>query len=79
MVRRELRVGIVNLLGSDPVFGGLITALAGIAFLAWEYMRLEPSGRWLGYARTFQLLAVILAVMSAILMGSRFVAVVQAN
>lgn len=79
MVRRALQVGIVNLLGSNPVLGGLITALAAVVFLAWEYIRLEPSGRWLEHARTFQFLAVTLAVMSAILMGSRFVAVVQAN
>jgi len=72
-------VGIVNLLGSNPVFGGLITTLAVIAVLAWEYIRLAPSGRWLGHARTFRLLAVTLAVISAILMGSRFVAVVHAN
>jgi len=79
MVRWALQVGIINLLGSNPALGGLITALAAIAFLAWEYMRLEPSGRWLGYARTFQVFAVTLAVISVILMGSRFVAVVQAN
>ena len=72
-------MGIVNLLGSNPILGGLITALATIAFLAWEYIRLEPSGRWLGYAQTFRFFAVTLAVISVILMGSRFVAVVQAN
>jgi hypothetical protein len=72
-------MGIVNLLGSNPIFGGLITALAAIAFLTWEYIRMEPSGRWLGYARTFRLFAATLAVMSVILMGSRFVAVVHAN
>jgi hypothetical protein len=72
-------MGIVNLLGSNPVLGGLMTALAIIAFLVWEYIRLEPSGRWLGYAQTFLLFAVTLAVISVILMGSRFVAVVQAN
>jgi hypothetical protein len=72
-------VGIINLMGGNPVLGGLITAWAVIAFLAWEYIRLEPSGRWIGHARAFRFVAVTLAVISVILMGSRFVAVVRAN
>jgi hypothetical protein len=69
-------MGIVNLLGSHTVIGGLIAVLAGIAFLAWDYIRLEQSGRWLAYALTVRRIAITLTVISVILMGSRFVSVV---
>lgn len=68
-------MGIVNLLGSHAFFGGVIAVLAGITFVAWDYVRLEPSGRWLSYALTMRRIAVVLAVISAILIVSRFVSV----
>jgi hypothetical protein len=69
-------MGIANLLGSHTVIGGLIAVLAGIAFLAWDYIRLEQSGRWLAYALTVRRIAITLTVISVILMGSRFISVV---
>lgn len=71
--------GIVNLLGSFPFVGGLVAVVAGIAFLVWDYIRLERSGRWLAYVPTARRFAIMLTVISVILMGSRFVAVVWKN
>jgi hypothetical protein len=71
--------GIVNLLGSYPFFGGLVTVVAGIAFVVWDYMRLERTGRWLAHVSTARWIAVTLGVLSVILMGSRFVAMVWKN
>ena len=70
---------IVNLLGRYPVIGGLITVLAAVAFLAWDYIRLEQSGRWLAYALRVRRIAITLTVMSVILMGSRFFSVVSSH
>jgi hypothetical protein len=72
-------MSIANLLGNHTVIGGLIAVLAGIAFLAWDYIRLEQSGRWLAYALTVRRIAITLTVISVILMGSRFVSVVSSN
>lgn len=72
-------MSIANSLGSHVVMGGLIAVLAGLTFLAWEYMRLERSGRWLPYALTMQRIAITLTVISVILMGSRFISVVASN
>jgi hypothetical protein len=68
-------MGIADLLGSHSFFGGVIAVLAGIMFVAWDYVRLEPSGRWLSYALTIRRTAVLLAVISTILIASRFVSV----
>jgi hypothetical protein len=70
---------IVDLLGSSPFLGGLVAVVAGIAFLAWEYMRLEQSGRWLAQVLTVRRTAITLGVISVVLMGSRFVAVAIQN
>jgi hypothetical protein len=64
--------GITNLLGGNPIIGGLITVLAGIAFLTVEYIRLKRGAR--SHTRA---LAITLTVMSVMLMGSRFVSVVS--
>ena len=69
-------MGIADLLGSRPFFGGVIAVLAGITFVAWDYVRLEPSGRWLSYALTIRRIAIVLAVISTILIASRFVFVI---
>jgi hypothetical protein len=68
-------MGIADLLGSHPFFGGVIAVLAGITFVAWDYVRLEPSGRWLSYALTMRRIAIVLAVISTVLIASRFVSV----
>jgi hypothetical protein len=69
-------MGIVNILGSHTIIGGLIAVLAGVAFLAWDYIRLERGGRWLAYALPVRRIAISLAVLSVVLMASRFVSVV---
>jgi hypothetical protein len=70
-------MGIAHLLGSQPIVGGLITVLAGIALLMWDYIRLEPSSRWLVHASTVRRIAIALAIVSVILIGSRFVDVLS--
>lgn len=72
-------MAIVNLLGNNPIIGGLVAVTAGIAFLTWDYIRLEQSGRWLAYAVTVRWIAITLTLISVILMGSRFVSVVSSN
>lgn len=69
--------GIANALGSHQIIGGLITVLACITFLSLEYIRLKQSARLLAYALTVRRIAITLTVISVILMGSRFVAVVS--
>ena len=66
---------VIDILGGHPIIAILITVLASIACLTWEYIRLEPSGRWLAYSLTARRLALTLAVISIILIGSRFAAV----
>lgn len=66
---------ILSLLGGNPFIGGTLTVLAGIASIAWEYMRLESGGRWLAYVVTAKKIAITLAIISIILMVSRFIAV----
>jgi hypothetical protein len=66
---------VINFLGSHAAIGVLITVLALIASVAWEYIRLEPTGRWQAYRLIARRAAVTLAVMSIILIGSRFAAV----
>ncbi len=68
-------MGIADLLGSHTFFGGVLAVLAGITFVAWDYVRLEPSGRWLSYALTIRRIAIALAVISTVLIASRFVSV----
>lgn len=68
-------MGIARVLGSHPFFGGLIAVLSVAALVFWDYMRLEQSGRWLAYALTMRRIAITLAVISVILIGSRFVSV----
>jgi hypothetical protein len=69
-------MSIADLLGGHILIGGVVTVLASIAFLTWEYMRLESSGRWLAYALLVRWIAILLTVISVVLMGSRFVSVV---
>jgi hypothetical protein len=66
---------VINLLGSHSIIGVLVTVLAVVASLTWEYIRLEPSGRWLAHRLTVRRVAVTLAVISIFLIGSRFAAV----
>jgi hypothetical protein len=72
-------MGFANFLGNRAVIGGLITVLASIAFLAWDYIRLEQSGRWLAYALPVRRIAITLTVISVIVMGSRFISVVSSH
>jgi hypothetical protein len=70
---------VIGLLGSQPIPGILITVLAVMASLTWEYIRLEPSGRWLSYRLAARRVAVTLAVIAVILIGSRFATVWTLN
>jgi hypothetical protein len=72
-------MSIVNLLAGHILIGGVVTVLAGVAFLTWEYIRLEASGRWLGYALSVRWIAISLTIISVVLMGSRFISVVANN
>lgn len=63
---------IIEFLGSYPFIGGLLTVLAVISFLAREYIHLDPTGRWFHHALKVQRIAITLAVVSAILIVSRF-------
>jgi hypothetical protein len=72
-------MSIVNLLAGHILIGGVVAVLAGVAFLTWEYIRLESSGRWLGYALSVRWIAISLTVISVVLMGSRFISVVSNN
>jgi hypothetical protein len=72
-------MSIVNLLAGHILIGGVVTVLAGVAFLTSEYIRLESSGRWLGYALSVRWIAISLTVISVVLMGSRFISVVANN
>ncbi|TVZ07109.1 hypothetical protein EAS64_07285 [Trebonia kvetii] len=68
-------MSIVNLLGGHTLFGGLITILAGIAWLTWDYSRMDRSGRFIAYVLTTRRIAITLTVISIIFMGARFVSV----
>lgn len=63
---------IIEFLGSYPDISILLTVFAVIMFLAFEYIRLDPSGRWLDHSLTIRRIAITLAVISAILIVSRF-------
>ncbi len=66
---------VIKFLGGHPGVGVLMTVLAVIAAMTWEYIRLEPSGRWLAYSLTARRVAATLAVISVLLLSSRFAAV----
>lgn len=72
-------MGLVNLLGGYPVVGGLIAFLACVALIAWDYIRFEWSGRWIANAFTVRRIGITLAVISMILMLSRFISVVSSH
>lgn len=63
---------IVEFLGRYPLPGGLLAALAVVAFFAYEYIRLDPNGRWAGRRTTTRRIAMTLALISVVLIASRF-------
>lgn len=65
-------MGIVDLLGGTGGIGVVVGVLACIALFTWDYIRLEPSGRWLPHTSTVRRIAIGLAIVSVILIGSRF-------
>lgn len=72
-------MSIVNLLGSHALFGGLVTILAGIACLIWDYCRLRRGGRLFPHVLTARWIGITLAIISIVLMGARFISVVSLN
>jgi uncharacterized membrane protein YidH (DUF202 family) len=62
-------------LGKHPLLGILTTLVACIAFAALEYLRLTDDTRRPGYLPLVKSLAVTAAILSLILIVSRFVAV----
>ena len=72
-------MNIVDQLGRHTLFGGLITVLAALAWVTWDYSRLERSGRFFFYRLTTRRIAITLTLISIILIGTRFVSVVSLN
>lgn len=63
---------VMHVLGGYPLPGVLTVVLAGAALLFWEYLRLAgPSGAS-RYLPRLQVIAVSLAILSVVLITSRF-------
>jgi hypothetical protein len=70
-------MSVVDLLGGNGFIGVVIGVLACITLFTWDYIRLEPSGRWLAHTSTVRGIGIGLAIVSVILIGSRFVDVLS--
>ncbi len=68
---------LMELLGANPIIGGLVCTAAGVSFAAWEYVRLTRGTRGLPSSPWALRIAVALAALSVILMASRFFAVTR--
>jgi hypothetical protein len=68
---------LISFLGANPTMGGLVCTVAGVAFIAWEYRRLTRGTRGLSVSPRVLRIALALAVLSVILMASRFYAVTR--
>jgi hypothetical protein len=68
---------LISLLGASPIVGGLVFTAAGVAFIAWEYLRLTRGTRGRSISPRVLRIAVALTVLSVILMASRFYAVTR--
>lgn len=66
---------IFKVLGGHPVYGVLAVLVMGVAFFAWEYLRLAGPTRWSAYLPLVQRIAMVAAMVSVLLIVSRFLAV----
>ena len=66
---------VISHLGNLPTLGVLITVLACLLCLSWEYIRMQPDGRWVSYAVIARRAAVILTVIAFLLIGCHFATV----
>lgn len=69
--------GMLYLLGRYPIAGVLTVLAAGIAFIAWEYIRMERDTRRIAHLPFVRRAALITTVLSVVLIISRFVAVAK--
>lgn len=70
---------LTELLGGHPVIGGLVALLAGGLCLGWDYLRLSQGNRRFGSDLAIQRIGVAVAIISVLLMVSRFASVWAAN
>lgn len=68
---------LVDFLGANPIIGGLVCTAASVSFAAWEHMRLTRRTRWLSVSPWVLRISIALAVLSLILVTSRFLAVTR--
>ena len=66
---------VLNMLGGHPLIGVLAALLAGTAFFAWDYLRMTGATRRSAHLTLVRRVAVAAAIVSAVLIMSRFLAV----
>lgn len=66
---------VLNALGGHPLIGVLAVLLAGAAFFVWDYARLAGATRWSAHLTLVRRIAVAAAIVSVVLIVSRFFAV----
>jgi hypothetical protein len=69
--------GVLYFLGNHPAAGVVTVIIAVVAFIFWEYIRMENSLRRLTYLSFVRWVAVSAGILSVVLMVSRFVAVAK--
>ena len=74
-IEHDIVHGIVHGLGDHPIPGLLVTVLAGVALLAWEYLRLTRSSSPSQYLSLIRIAAVALTVISVAMIACRFLAI----
>jgi hypothetical protein len=74
-IEHDIVHGVVHGLGDHPVIGVLVTVLAGVALLDWEYLRLTRSSNSSQYLSVIRITAVALTVISVAMIACRFLAV----
>jgi hypothetical protein len=70
---------LTELLGGHPIVGGLVAVLAAMFCLGWDYFQLGQGRKWFGRVLVMRRIGVVLAVISVILMVSRFTSVWAGN
>ncbi|HEV2474305.1 MAG TPA: hypothetical protein VGS41_16630 [Chthonomonadales bacterium] len=66
---------ILKALGGYPLYGVLAVVSTAIAFFALDYLRLSGAARWSAYLPLVRRIAVAAAIVSVVLIASRFLAV----
>jgi len=66
---------VVDLLGDHPLLGVLAVLTTCVAFFTLECIRLTSVTRWSSYSLMVKRIAIIAAILSVVLMVSRFAAV----